>query len=274
MPSSSMPANIEVTPHSAPTDHNQSVPDPIAHFKAIPWCAALLSDPANLQVVVPDRRPLPSGESNFVRKTMNSPTTVRACVTFFRMVRPLKSKPTSSSTSSSSSVPSSGGTREVSPAGGAPAVGSSKEEAGDRGKSKKTKALSASEALLSGGGRENGEDPRNPFLLFSALADLGVDCQSYVGTMHGGLYGVLMDEVMGTAANFQAPHGAYTVSFTTNFRRAVRTPQVVLIRGRVVRKDGRKLYVKGTMEDKDGNIMAEGDGLWLAMNKNVGRSQL
>ncbi|KAI0152389.1 Thioesterase/thiol ester dehydrase-isomerase [Hypoxylon sp. NC0597] len=291
-----------VKPHSAPTDHNQPVPDPVAHFKAIPWCAALLSDPAVIDIIVPDRRPLPTGESSFVRKTMNTPTTIKACVTFYRMVKPLKPK-------SKSSSPSSGSTGDVSPAGSASPAGNSKEQS-KSGEKKENKPLSASEALLSGGGKENGEDPRNPFILFNALADLGPDLQSFAGTMHGGLYNVLMDEVMGTAANFQASkcncltfsllfaflrvlnyflpmkwvvgqggepsleHGAYTITFTTNFRRAVNPPQVILIRGRVVKVDGRKIHVRGTVEDKDGNIMAEGSGIWLAMGRHVGRSQL
>ncbi|XXG98535.1 hypothetical protein Hte_004859 [Hypoxylon texense] len=242
-----------VQPHSAPTDHNQSVPDPLAHFKAIPWCAALLADRAIVSVVVPDRRPLPTGESNFVRKTMNSPTTVRASVSFMRVVKPA---------GAAAATKKESGEKE------------NKKDGGEEKKVQKKKPLSKSEPLLSGGGPDNGEDPRNPFLLFNALADLGEDCTSYVGTMHGGLYGVLMDEVMGTAANFQTEHGAYTVTFTTRYRRAVSPPQVVLIRGRVVRKEGRKLHVRGTIEDKDGNIMAEGEGLWIAMGKNVGRSQL
>ncbi|KAI5919918.1 HotDog domain-containing protein [Camillea tinctor] len=163
---------------------------------------------------------------------MNSGTTVRACVSWFRPLTTTTPKA---------------------------------ERNGDK-----------SERLLRGDGeaKANGEDPHNPFLVFSALLDLGEDLNSYAGTMHGGLYGVLMDEVMGTAANFQSPHGAYTVRFQTDFRRQVRTPQVVLVRGRVTRRDGRKLHVRGAIEDKDGNIMAEGSGLWLSMGKNVGRSQL
>ncbi|KAI8629528.1 HotDog domain-containing protein [Xylariaceae sp. FL1651] len=239
-------AGLAIIPHTAPKDHNQAVADPIAHFKAIPWCAALLADPSVLHVVVPDRRPLATGESNFVRRTMNSPTTIRASVTFFR--------PVLSSHSGSNSSPD--------------------DDEKKKKKKQEEKAVSASAALLAGGGAQNGEDPRNPFLLLSALADLGADCMSFAGTMHGGLFPLLMDEVMGTAANFQAPHGAYTVTFTTDYRRAVQLPQVVLIRGRVTKKEGRKIYTRGTIEDKDGNIMCEGHGIWLAMSKNVGRSQL
>lgn len=97
-------------------------------------------------------------------------------------------------------------------------------------------------------------------------------------------------------------NGAYTVRFTTNMRRPVRTPQIVLVRGRVIKRDGRKLHVRGSMEDKNGEslfpfsfplppmakerqrltglcpsigeVLAEADGLWLCMAENVGRSVL
>ncbi|KAK3353063.1 HotDog domain-containing protein [Lasiosphaeria hispida] len=224
-------------PHTAPGEHNQFIKEPVAHFKATPWCAALLADPAVIDTIVVDRRPLATGESEFVRRVMNGPTTVRACVTFFRMVEPHRS----------------------SEAGKVVVAG---------------RELSKSKALLMGGGEMDGEDRGNPFLLFNALLELGEDLCSFQGTLHGGLFAVLMDEVMGTAANFQSQHGAYTVQFNTNFHRAVKTPQVVLVRGRVVKKDKRKIFVKGTIEDKDGNLMAEGDGVWLQMGSNVGRSQL
>ncbi|KAK0643593.1 HotDog domain-containing protein [Cercophora newfieldiana] len=231
MQSTSSSGGPAVKPHSAPENHNQFIKDPVAHFRAIPWCATLLNDPAVLETIVVDRRPLASGESNFVRRVMNSATTVRACVTFFRMVKAGKG---------------------LAPEGG----------------------LSKSEALLRGGGKEDGEDRRNPFLLFNALLDLGEDLCGFRGTLHGGLFAVLMDEVMGTAANFQAEHGAYTVQFNTMFRKAIKTPQVVLVRGRVVKKEGRKIFVRGTIEDKDGNLLGEGDGLWVQMGTDVGRSQL
>ncbi|KAK4214864.1 Thioesterase/thiol ester dehydrase-isomerase [Rhypophila decipiens] len=223
-----------VKPHQAPADaHNQFVKDPVAHFRAIPWCATLLNDPAILNIIVVDRRPLPSGESNFVRRTMNSGTTVRATTTFLRMVQPPLGKKTGES-----------------------------------------ETISRSTELLKGGGPADGEDPRNPFLLFNALLDLGEDLCGFAGTMQGGLFAVLMDEVMGTAANFQAKLGAYTVQFNTKFLRPVKLPQVVLVRGRVIKLDGRKIHVRGTIEDKDGNLMAEGAGLWVQMGRDVGRSQL
>ncbi|KAI1267158.1 HotDog domain-containing protein [Xylariaceae sp. FL1019] len=229
--SSSNPPKPGAKPHPAPEEQNQAVPDPIAHFRSIPWCASLLTagPPTILDTVVPDRRALPTGESNLLRKTLNSLTTVKACVTFFGV---LPRNP------------------------------------------EKRKLVSKSAGLVSGGGAENGEDPKNPFLLLNALADIGVDLMSFAGTMHGGMFPVLMDEAMGTAAQAQAPNGAYTVSLTTEYRQAIKLPQVVLIRGRVTKKAGRKIWAHGTIEDKDGNVLGEAHGMWLAIGKDPGRSQL
>jgi hypothetical protein len=125
-------------------EHSQPTAGPVAYFKAIPWCAKLLSDKSVVQVMVPDRTPLPSTESALVRETLNTPSTVNACVTFFRYVKPT-----------------------------APAS-------------------------------ETGEDKKNPFLQLCGLLDLGSGINGYVKTAHGGIFGVVLDEVMGTAANMQA----------------------------------------------------------------------
>lgn len=52
--------------------------------------------------------------------------------------------------------------------------------------------------------KERGEDPKNPFLQICALMDLGSGINGYAKTAHGGFFGVVLDEVMGTAANLQA----------------------------------------------------------------------
>ncbi|KAK1759430.1 HotDog domain-containing protein [Echria macrotheca] len=228
-----------VKPHSAPQDHNQFVEDPLAHFRAIPWCRKLLDDPMVLETIIVDRRPIPSGESSFVRRVMNTGTTVRACITFLRMAQPPRRR-----------------------------------TANDQDMMVGAAPLSQSRELLRGGGDTDGENPRNPFLLVNALLDLGEDLCGYKGTLHGGLFTVLLDEVMGTAANYQAEHGAYTVRYNIDIRKAIKLPQIVMVRARVFRKEGRKIYVRGTIEDHQNDLMAEADGIWVQMGHNVGRSQL
>jgi hypothetical protein len=123
--------------------HNQPVAEPIEHFKAIPWCNKLLTQKSVLQVIVPDRTPIASTESSLVRETLNTPNTVKSCITFLRYIK-------------------------------------SKE------------------------GDNVGEDKKNPFLQVCALLDLGSQINGYAKTAHGGFFGVVLDEVMGTAANMQA----------------------------------------------------------------------
>lgn len=51
---------------------------------------------------------------------------------------------------------------------------------------------------------ETGEDKKSPFLEVNAFADFGTGLNGYANTAQGGFFGVVLDEVMGTAANMQA----------------------------------------------------------------------
>lgn len=39
----------------------------------------------------------------------------------------------------------------------------------------------------------------------------------------------------------------------------------------MVKKEGRKLSLKGSLEDKDGNILAESEGTWIMVDRDIGR---
>jgi hypothetical protein len=82
--------------------------------------------------------------SALVRETLNTSKTVKACVTFLRLI-----KPTAES-------------------------------------------------------KNNGETKEKPFLEIVALLDLQPGVNGFAGTAHGGLYGVVLDECMGTVTNMQA----------------------------------------------------------------------
>jgi acyl-coenzyme A thioesterase PaaI-like protein len=49
-----------------------------------------------------------------------------------------------------------------------------------------------------------GETKERPFLELVALLDLGKGVNGYAGTAHGGFYGVVLDEVMGSAVKMQS----------------------------------------------------------------------
>ncbi|TVY30652.1 hypothetical protein LHYA1_G001247 [Lachnellula hyalina] len=65
------------------SSHAQYTSDPITHFKNTPWCAKLLSNKSIIHVAIPDRRPKLNSEYTLVKETLNSKSTVRACITSF-----------------------------------------------------------------------------------------------------------------------------------------------------------------------------------------------
>lgn len=69
-------------------------------------------------------------------------------------------------------------------------------------------------------------------------------------------------------------NGAYTAYLKVNFKKPVKTPQIVCLRGRVQKRVGKKLFLKGSMENSEGQTLAESEGLWIVMGKSVGLSTI
>ena len=205
--------------------YNQPVADPLARFKAIPWCAKLLEDKSVVGIMVPDRTPLPSTESHLVRTTLNTPETTNACVTFFRMP----------------------------------------------GRDERQGNV--------------GETIEKPFLEINALLEVGDGLAGRPHIMHGGIFSVILDEVLSTIAYQQgggsilyedvvrnatdrsreSEHGAITAYLNVAWKKPLFTPSVTLCRGRVLKKEGRKVFVKGSFHDSEGSMLAEAEGLWILL---------
>ncbi|KAK4126158.1 hypothetical protein N657DRAFT_688758 [Parathielavia appendiculata] len=56
---------------------------------------------------------------------------------------------------------------------------------------------------------------------------------------------------------------------TISFLKPARLPGAFIVRARVVKKQGRKLWVRGTLEDGDGEVKAESEA--LLMDQTPGR---
>jgi hypothetical protein len=74
---------------------------------------------------------------------------------------------------------------------------------------------------------ETGENPKNPFLEFVTLLDLGSAVNGFAKTAHWGFYGVVLDEVMGSAAQMQAcefpfPIPISVLSFLAPYLRSIK----------------------------------------------------
>ena len=87
---------------------------------------------------------------------------------------------------------------------------------------------------------------------------------------------LLLDEVIGTAADNIRPQDKSTMTayLNVNYKKPVPSPTVVLCRAWVEKRDGRKLYGRGTVEDGKGGIMATGEALFVIVEKVTGKVKL
>ncbi|OAQ62427.1 thioesterase superfamily domain-containing protein [Pochonia chlamydosporia 170] len=110
--------------------------------------------------------------------------------------------------------------------------------------------------------------PKNTGELVSLLA-LGTGVNGHADVAHGGLLALILDEITGNVVELYRGEGmsGYTASLKIDFRRPVRTPGVLLCRSWLERREGRKLWVRGRVEDGEGGLYAEGESLWVEVLK-------
>ncbi|CAF1317641.1 unnamed protein product [Rotaria magnacalcarata] len=101
-----------------------------------------------------------------------------------------------------------------------------------------------------------------------AAFHLGEGICGHKGIVHGGLTATMLDEVSGAAA-FSCVGPAFTANLNINYRKPLVTPAWVLVRAHVDRHQGRKAFIKATVENGEGMIYAEADGLFIKPKLNV-----
>lgn len=98
---------------------------------------------------------------------------------------------------------------------------------------------------------------------------IDISKQGPPGHAHGGSLATLIDEVMGASA-WHAGHRVLAVSLTFNLRQAVPLEVEITLRGRVERKEGRKVYTTGELLLPDGSVAVEGSGIFVEAPHLVG----
>lgn len=105
------------------------------------------------------------------------------------------------------------------------------------------------------------------------IVSLGTGVNGIVGVAHGGLVAFLLDEVTGVPVYVGIPGYFLTAEMKVTYRRPVATPAVVLCRSwveeRGVVDGGRKVRVKGTVEDGRGEVLARGETLFVRLKERL-----
>jgi acyl-coenzyme A thioesterase PaaI-like protein len=90
--------------------------------------------------------------------------------------------------------------------------------------------------------------------------------QGYPGVVHGGIVTTMLDEVLGRVIMIDDPNRLmFTAKLTTRYRRPVPTETPLKMIGKVVKDRGRIVEAKVELFGPDGALLAEADGLMVAL---------
>lgn len=82
------------------------------------------------------------------------------------------------------------------------------------------------------------------------LVSLGSGLDSWDGTLSGGILCLLVDNLCAILASMVVQgRAAVTTELKTTFKKRMRTPDLALCRAQITRRAGRKLWIRGTVED-------------------------
>lgn len=201
-----------------------SLPSTIAHFRTHQWANSLLSSEDYIPIPTDSRRPKPSGEDTFFGNTIATPSTIPHVLTLQRRTlnTPLSAPP--------------------------PWLPATKQD-----------AAAAATATP-------GANPADIIMIYD-LGGAGI--AGHPSTVHGGVVAVMIDEAMSLAvaahASAQAqvqsspgsgsdknPRGKlFTVQLDVRYKKPVTTPQLLVVRARVVARVGRKFWVRAQAVQED-----------------------
>ncbi|GKT45584.1 acyl-coenzyme A thioesterase THEM4 [Colletotrichum spaethianum] len=208
----------------------------VQHFLGIQWCAALLSEPGTVRETAASRFPKPSTEDQLFSTTLHTEETIAAFLTFYK--RPSSSSPSPTTTPSASSSSSSSST---------PAV-----------------------ATDDGGG--GGHLVRE----LKSLLTLRAGVNGYPNVSHGGIVATVLDETIGMVFLVNKTEGLMpeeesymTAYLNVTYVRPVQTPQTVLCVVEVVRVQGRKWWIRGRIEDREGRVLAKAESLFVRLKEKL-----
>ena len=90
------------------------------------------------------------------------------------------------------------------------------------------------------------------------------------GVIHGGIQAAMLDEVLGVAAHACTDDEELEI-VTAEFRLSYRSPapvgRPVVVRGRLVRTDGRDVYLVGEIFGEDGQTLTTAEARWRRIER-------
>jgi|GEM_PF-1778583 len=86
---------------------------------------------------------------------------------------------------------------------------------------------------------------------------------------HGGAVSALIDEAM-TATVYKSGNGpAFTVNLNVSYRAPIYVGEQILITGRLLQLDGRKIHLRAEIHLPDNTLATEADGLFIRLIEEI-----
>lgn len=89
----------------------------------------------------------------------------------------------------------------------------------------------------------------------------------YRDFIHGGVVATLLDEAMGWALVHASGNYGVTRNLQVTYRRPVAVDRPIVLRGRVVERDGSSVRLASSVEDERGRILASAEGDWVMVRE-------
>ena len=93
-------------------------------------------------------------------------------------------------------------------------------------------------------------------------ATIGDAFEGHPGLLHGGIIATLLDETMSKSVRARGLT-AMTRHIEVDYKRPVPSQTPIRMEGRVVRSEGRKLWVEAHILDQTGKVLASAKGLFI-----------
>jgi acyl-coenzyme A thioesterase PaaI-like protein len=97
------------------------------------------------------------------------------------------------------------------------------------------------------------------------LLSIGHEVDGRRGRAHGGFNALVLDQISGSVSHHSRPlpEPPATATLTVDYRAPVSTPCVILLRAWIIEKNGRKVWVKATIENGQGVICCASKALFV-----------
>lgn len=100
------------------------------------------------------------------------------------------------------------------------------------------------------------------------LVKFGKSLNGHPGIVHGGITSLVFDNTFGWLFLALKIKPAFTANLVINYRSPVYANTCCILKAKLLKFEGRKLYMNATLEDTNGKLLAESTTLFITMKEN------